>query len=45
MAGGKIDSKGKEGVGSVGGPTFAAPGYADALREFNKGATKLPPKK
>jgi hypothetical protein len=43
---GKVDSKGKEsGPGSAAGPTVAAPGYADALREFNKGATKIPPKK
>lgn len=44
--GGKIESKGgASGAGTAAGPTIAAPGYADALREFNKGATKAPPKK
>lgn len=44
--GGKIESKGgTSGAGTAAGPTIAAPGYADALREFNKGASKAPPKR
>lgn len=42
----RIKSKdGVSGAGTAAGPTIAAPGYADALREFNKGASKAPPKK
>jgi len=42
----RVESKGGVGgAGAAGGPSVAAPGYADALREFNKGASKAPPKK
>lgn len=42
----KIDSRGgPSGSGSVGGPALAAPGYADALKQFQMGATKVAPKK
>jgi len=29
----------------VGGPAFAAPGFADAMKRFQEGATKVSPRK
>lgn len=46
-AGGKIDRGPNAGSGpaGVGGPAFAAPGFGDALRRFQEGATRRPPPK
>ena len=41
----KIESKGGASTGTTGGPTVVAPGYAEALRKFNEGASKVLPKK
>jgi hypothetical protein len=41
----KIESKGAAGTGNAGGPTYAAPGYADALKKFREDASKTLPKK
>jgi hypothetical protein len=44
--GGKVESRpntGTSGAG-VGGPAFAAPGYEDALKKFQKGARGVPAK-
>ena len=45
--GGKVDSQPNTttGPGGVRGPGFAPPGYADAMRKFQQGATTLPQKK
>jgi hypothetical protein len=45
-AGGKIEgSASTPGPAGVGGPTFSAPGFEDAMRRFREGATQRPPPK
>ena len=41
-AGGKVEGNPSAGPGGarVGGPAYAAPGYGDALRRFQQGATQ-----
>jgi collagen type III alpha len=46
-AGGRIDGGpgAAPGAAGVGGPSYAAPGFGDALRRFQQGATQRPPAK
>ncbi|MFO0801028.1 MAG: hypothetical protein U0804_26475 [Gemmataceae bacterium] len=45
-SGGRVEgSPAGAGAAGVGGPTFSAPGFEDAMRRFREGATQRPPAK